>query len=150
MGYFSEIFSGAKSLATGMGITLGQFFRNFRGDYNSPYPHKTLIIPDRFRGHIVFTQDENGKSLCIACKACERACPSDCIAVDGEKKEGEKKKSVTTFQLDFTKCSLCGACVEACPTDALRFSKRYNLANTSKAVYAKIDLLADLAERNKK
>ena len=151
MGYFSEIYNGSKSLAIGMGISFRQLFRNFtKGDHNTPYPHKTLPIPERYRGHIIFTNDEAGKSLCIACKSCEKACPSDCIFVDGLKKEGEKKKSATQFDLDFTKCSLCGACVEVCPTDALTFSKRYNLANTSKVVYAKIDLIKDLEKRMQK
>lgn len=144
---FREIFGGAVSLVTGMRITLGQFLKNFRKDHNVPYPHAVLPIPDRYRGHIIFTNDENGKSTCIACKACEKACPSDCIFVDGLKKEGDKKKSATQFDLDFTKCSLCGACVEVCPTDALTFSKRYNLASTSKVIYAKMDLIKDLDTR---
>lgn len=142
-----EIFFGAVSLVTGMRITLDQFFKNFRKDHNVPYPHAVLPIPERYRGHIIFTNDENGKSTCIACKSCEKACPSDCIFVDGLKKEGEKKKSATQFDLDFTKCSLCGACIEVCPTDALTWSKRYNLASTSKVVYSKINLIQDLETR---
>lgn len=151
MGYFGEIYSGAKSLVIGMRITLDQFFKNFRGNSNVPYPHATLPIPEKYRGHIIFVQDpETGKSRCIACKSCERACPSGCILVEGEKKEGETKKSATLFELNFTRCSLCGACVEVCPTDALEFSKRYNLANPSKAIYAKIDLIKDLEKRTQK
>ncbi|HLP03017.1 MAG TPA: 4Fe-4S binding protein [Opitutaceae bacterium] len=144
---FKEIVGGAVSLVTGMRITLDQFLKNFRKDHNVPYPHATLPIPDRYRGHIIFTNDEAGQSTCIACKSCEKSCPSDCIVVEGEKKEGAKKKSATIFELDFTKCSLCGSCVEVCPTDALMFSKRYNLASTSKAVYSKIDLIKDLETR---
>ncbi len=144
---FKEIYGGFVSLVTGMRITLDQFLKNFRKDHNVPYPHATLPIPERYRGHIIFTHDENGLSTCIACKSCEKACPSDCIVVDGEKKEGAKKKSATIFELNYTLCSLCGACVEVCPTDALTFSKRYNLASTSKANYAKIDLIKDLEAR---
>ncbi|MFT3830955.1 MAG: 4Fe-4S binding protein [Opitutaceae bacterium] len=147
---FKEILGGAVSLVVGMRITIDQFFKNFRKDHNVPYPHATLPIPDRYRGHIIFTNDEAGLSTCIACKSCEKACPSDCIVVDGEKKEGAKKKSATIFELNYTLCSLCGACVEVCPTDALTFSKRYNLASTSKANYAKIDLIKDLDARMEK
>jgi NADH-quinone oxidoreductase subunit I len=151
MGYFREIYSGAVSLVVGLRITLEQFLKNFRKDHNVAYPHKSLTMPDRYRGHIVFVEEPGtGRSLCIACNSCDKACPSDCIFVTGEKKEGEKKKSVTQFTLDFTKCSLCGACVEVCPTDALMFSKRYNLASTSKTAYAKIDLVKDLEDRKKK
>lgn len=147
---FKEVYGGLVSLFTGMRITMDQFLRNFRKDHNVPYPHATLPIPDRYRGHIIFTNDENGLSTCIACKSCEKACPSDCIIVDGEKKEGAKKKSATIFELNYTLCSLCGACVEVCPTDALAFSKRYNLASTSKANYSKIDLIKDLDARMEK
>jgi NADH-quinone oxidoreductase subunit I len=137
-----EVPRGFWSLLVGMRVTLTQFFKPV---VTVPYPRKTLPIPARYRGHIELTIDPaTGKALCTACKLCERACPSDCILVDGVKLEGEKKKSVTEFQLDFTKCSLCGACVEVCPCDAIRFSKNYNLASTSKG-----DYIFDLVERLK-
>ena len=102
-------------------------------------------MPKRYRGHVVLVRDpETNKSLCIACKSCQKACPSDCIVVDGLKREGEKRKSVTEFQLDFTKCSLCGSCVEVCPVDALEFSKAYNLASTKKESFYQIDLVRKL------
>ena len=79
------------------------------------YPYEALKIPPRFRGHIELVRDPStGRALCFACKLCERACPSDCIAVEGVKLEGAKKRSVSAYKLDFTKCSLCGSCVEAC------------------------------------
>jgi len=124
---------GFLSLLTGMRVTLTQFFRPI---VTVQYPHETLKIPARFRGHIELILDpQTGRSRCTACKLCERACPSDCILVEGAKLEGEKKKSVTQYELDFTKCSLCGECVEACPSDAIRFSRDYNLASTSKEGY---------------
>jgi NADH-quinone oxidoreductase subunit I len=125
-----EIVVGFNSLVTGMRITIGQFFKP---TVTVHYPHETLTIPPRFRGHIELVRDpETGKPLCFACKLCERACPSDCITVDGAKLDGAKKKSVTEYMLDFTKCSLCGSCVEACRDGAIRFSRDYNLAATSK------------------
>lgn len=134
-----DLVSGFTSLLTGMKITLQQFFKP---QVTVHYPHQSLKMAKRFRGHIVLVRDtETGKSLCIACKSCEKACPSDCIVVDGIKREGEKKKSVTDFKLDFTKCSLCGSCVEVCPVEALDFSKDYNLASTSKESFYQIDLV---------
>lgn len=134
-----EIVGGFKSLLTGMRITLQQFFKK---DVTVRYPHESLKMTKRYRGHVVLLRDpETGKSLCVACKSCEKACPSDCIVVEGIKREGEKKKSVTEFELDFTRCSLCGSCVEVCPSDALGFSKDYNLASTTKAEFVKIDLV---------
>jgi NADH-quinone oxidoreductase subunit I len=135
-----EIFSGFWSLVTGMRITIGQFFKP---TITVHYPHQTLLIPPRFRGHIELVRDPvTGKPKCFACKLCERACPSDCITVDGAKLEGAKKKSVTAYRLDFTKCSLCGSCVEACRDGAIRFSREYNLASTSRE-----DFIMDLFKR---
>ena len=125
-----EIVTGFNSLVTGMRITLGQFFKPA---VTVQYPHESLKMPTRFRGHIELVRDpETGKAKCFACKLCERACPSDCIIVEGAKLDGAKKKSVTQYVLDFTKCSLCGSCVEACRDGAIRYSHEYNLASTNK------------------
>jgi NADH-quinone oxidoreductase subunit I len=142
--HFQDIFSGFASLLTGMRITLEQFFKP---EVTVHYPHETLTLPKRYRGHIILVRDPvTGKSLCVACKSCEKACPSDCIVVEGIKREGEKKKSVTDFKLNFTTCSLCGSCVEACPTEAIQFSRQYNLASTRKDVFYQIDLVSQLEE----
>ncbi len=143
-----EIVGGLNSLVTGMRITIGQFFKP---TVTVQYPHESLKMPARFRGHIELVRDpETGKAVCFACKLCERACPSDCIIVDGAKLDGAKKKSVTKYVLDFTKCSLCGSCVEACRDGAIRFSREFNLAGTNKDDFV-MDLfkrLQDEAARN--
>lgn len=129
----SEIVTGFRSLLTGMRVTLAEFFKPA---VTMQYPHESLKMAPRFRGHIELVRDpQTGKPLCFACKLCERACPSDCISVEGAKLEGEKRKTVSEYRLDFTKCSLCGSCVEACKAGAIRFSKEYNLASTSKEQY---------------
>ena len=135
-----EIATGFNSLVTGMRITLGQFFKP---SVTVQYPHESLKMPEKFRGHIELVRDpETGKAICFACKLCERACPSDCITVEGAKLDGAKKKSVTQYILDFTKCSLCGSCVEACRDGAIRYSHEYNLASTNKE-----DYIMDLFQR---
>jgi NADH-quinone oxidoreductase subunit I len=143
---FIETYAGLKSLFIGMRITLGQFFKP---TITVRYPHETLKIPPRFRGHIELVRDSaTGKAKCFVCKLCEKACPSDCITVEGIKPEGAKRKTVTNYRLDFTKCSLCGSCVEACRDGAIRFSREYNLASTSKEEFI-MDLFQRLeAERS--
>lgn len=137
--HLRNLLSGFGSLLTGMRITLQQFFKP---EVTVHYPHEALKMAKRYRGHIILVRDPaTGQSLCVACKSCEKACPSDCIVVEGIKREGDKKKSVTEFKLDFTKCSLCGSCVESCHADALDFSKDYNLASTTKEAFYQIDLL---------
>jgi len=142
--YFSDIFKGLWSLFVGMGITFKEFFKPV---VTVPYPYETFTMPERYRGHVELIEDEEGKPNCIVCMACQRACPSDCISLTGEKPEGSKKKVLTSYMLDFTKCSLCGSCVESCKFNALEFSKEYNLASTRKEDFY-FDLLKRLEDRN--
>ncbi len=135
-----EIYTGLKSLFIGMRITIGQFFKP---TVTVHYPHESLKMTPRFRGHIELVRDpETGIAKCFVCKLCEKACPSDCITVEGIKPEGGKRKTVTYYRLDFTKCSLCGSCVEACRDHAIRFSRDYNLAGWNKE-----DFIMDLFKR---
>ncbi len=142
--YFSEIFSGLWSLLVGLGITFKEFFSPA---VTVQYPYQTLKMPPRFRGHIQLIADEEGTPNCIVCMMCQRACPSGCISLAGKKEEGQKKKILTKYVLDFTTCSLCGSCVEACNFNALEFSREYNLASTRKEDYI-IDLKKRLEENN--
>jgi NADH-quinone oxidoreductase subunit I len=136
--YFRDIALGLYSLAVGMGIT---FRSMFLPAVTVQYPHETLKMTPRFRGPVELIRDEEtGQPHCVVCMMCQRACPSRCIAVEGEKPEGGKRKVPTTFILDFTTCSLCGLCVESCKFDAIRHSRAYNLASTRKEDFI-LDLL---------
>lgn len=145
-GSFREIASGFNSLLTGMRLTITQFFKP---SVTVQYPHESLKMPARYRGHIELVRDPTtGKAICYACKLCEKACPTDCIKVEGVKRDGDKKKSVTEYHLDFTRCSLCGSCVEACRDNAIRFSKQYNWATTHKEEFV-LDLFNRLEQEGK-
>ena len=137
-----ETVAGFKSLLTGMRITAREAAKP---SITVQYPHDTLKMADRFRGHVKLVLDPvTGKSRCTSCNLSVRACPSDCLTVEGIKREGEKKKSVSEYTLDFTTCSLCGSCVEACPSDAIEYSKDYNVVSLDRAEFARMDLLKKL------
>jgi NADH-quinone oxidoreductase subunit I len=137
-----DTWRGFRSLLTGLRITGREALRP---SVTVQYPHQTDKMPERFRGHIKLVLDpETGLSRCTACNLCVKACPSECIEVEGEKKEGAKKKSVTSYQLDFTTCSLCGSCIEACPSDAIAFSKDYNVVALDRGQFENMDLVAKL------
>lgn len=143
--YLREIISGTWSLFVGLGITIRYFFQPV---VTVQYPHQTLPMTPRFRGHIELVKDEEtGETKCIVCGMCQKACPSNCITVNGEKREGVKGKVLTEYTLDFTKCSLCGLCVESCPTAAITFSKDYSLAGVRKEAYI-FDLKKRLEAKN--
>jgi NADH-quinone oxidoreductase subunit I len=133
-----DVANGFKSLLIGMRITAREAAQP---NITVQYPHDTLPMPSRFRGHIKLVLDPaTGKPLCTACTICERACPSGCIDLDGLKREGDKRKSVSKYMLDFTTCSLCGSCVEACPSGAIEFSKDYNVVSRNRDDFSKMDL----------
>jgi NADH-quinone oxidoreductase subunit I len=143
--YLREIISGTWSLFVGLGITIRYFFKPV---VTVQYPHQTLPMTPRFRGHIELVKDaETGDPKCIVCGMCQKACPSNCITVNGEKREGVKGKVLTEYTLDFTKCSLCGLCVESCTPSAITFSKDYNLAGVKKEAYI-FDLKKRLEAKN--
>ncbi len=145
-GYFKEIYTGSKSLVVGLGITIKAFFAPV---VTMQYPYETVKMTPRYRGHIELIKDEEtGEPKCIVCGMCQKACPSGCITLAGEKPEGSKKKVLTKYILDFTKCSLCGQCVENCKPDAITFSKEYNLASPRREDFV-FDLLARLKQGSK-
>ena len=117
MSYFSDIFNGARSLLTGMGITLGYFFKK---NVTVIYP-KERIPMKRFKGPIAFvTSEKSNDHLCIACNACIKICPSRCMSLVAKKSAVDGKRVLTDFKVNYMLCSLCSLCIEVCPTDALK------------------------------
>lgn len=112
-GYIGNIVAAAKTTAEGMAVTLAQYFRR---PTTVQYPDRTAVpvsesLPERYRGFLEVDMD-----ICTGCKACERDCPINCIAIDLDKKDDVR--GVIRFDIDMGKCMYCGICVEACPTDA--------------------------------
>jgi formate hydrogenlyase subunit 6/NADH:ubiquinone oxidoreductase subunit I len=121
----ARVWTGAKSLLVGLGVTARHLVRK---PVTLQYPHQKPDV-EHWGGPIELkTFPETGTHDCIACNACTRICPSNCIYVEGKRPEGSKKMRATLFSLDFSTCSLCGLCVDVCPTDTLQYSKRYDEA----------------------
>jgi NADH-quinone oxidoreductase subunit I len=142
--YFSLLFSGAKSLLVGLGVTFRALLQPI---VTVQYPREKIDITPNFRGHTELVRDpKTGTHRCIVCMMCDQDCPSNCITVEGEKREGVKGRVLTAYHLDFTKCSLCGICVEVCPTDALCYSHEYELSGFSREEF-RFNLLERLEEK---
>jgi NAD(P)H-quinone oxidoreductase subunit I len=111
--YLGNILKGAHTTAEGLAVTLAQYFRR---PTTVQYPDRTAVpvvdsLPERYRGFL-----EVDMALCTGCKACERDCPIDVIAIDIEKVGGARV--MTRFDIDMGKCMYCGICVDSCPQEA--------------------------------
>ena len=137
MGYFKDIFNGACSLMTGMGITLRYFFKK---NVTVIYP-KERIPMKRFKGPIAFvTSEKTNDHLCIACNACIKVCPSRCMSLVAKKSVVDAKRVLTDFKVNYMLCSLCSLCIDVCPTDALKHDDpRYDMVSLTQR-----DLVMDL------
>jgi NADH-quinone oxidoreductase subunit I len=117
-------------MVRGLAVTLRRYFSR---KVTIPYPEKVKAPAERFRGLLRLYRDAEGEPLCIACKACQRICPTNCFSIDGERPEGAKRMRPTRFDWKLDRCSFCGLCVEVCPTAAIRFSHEFRMTTVDKA-----------------
>ncbi len=128
--YISDVYSGVKSLLTGMKVTGRLFLRHHKDKLTEQYPDNkaTLKMADRFRGEVVMIHDENNEHACTGCTACELACPNATIKIITKfdvSPEGKKKKALDTFVYHLQLCTMCNLCIEACPTDAIKMAQTF-------------------------
>ncbi|MCW5962419.1 MAG: NADH-quinone oxidoreductase subunit I [Bryobacterales bacterium] len=97
------------------------------------YPSQRPRIAERYRGAPRLNVDpESGETLCIGCNLCALACPENLIVVSTERNPETKKKELTTFTYDTSRCMFCGLCEDACPVDALELTQDFELASFSR------------------
>ncbi len=142
MSYFSNISNAISTLVDGMKVTMGYFVRP-REHVTLQYPDEVWPIPTRnigvgeldsyntIRSKLVVNFED-----CIGCKACERACPVDCIDIEtfkagpeediGTTSNGTKiKLRVTSFTIDMSECMFCDLCTHPCPEDCIEMTPDY-------------------------
>ena len=82
------------------------------------YPAKPAKKTANTRGHITIEP-----AKCIACRLCQRKCPTQAICVEVKEK---------TWQIDQMRCIVCSACVDACPTKCLTMDTQYRPPMTAR------------------
>jgi NADH-quinone oxidoreductase subunit I len=101
--------------------------------YTEQYPLERPMVAERFRGAPRLNKNpETGETLCIACNLCTLACPENLIVVGWERDDATRRKVLTTFTYDTSRCMFCGLCEDACPTDALELTQDFEMAYYSR------------------
>ena len=155
---FQEAYTGLKSLVIGLGIT-GKAF--CQPGVTVIYPKEEVDNLSTFRGHVELIGKDEDPAVprCVACGACVKACPSNCLTIlcpvpvkEGEEADGPVKmgpapqkgsKTPAVVIVDFSLCSLCGQCARACPVDSLQFSDNPYMVRLDRKEF-QIDLLGRL------
>jgi len=133
----------------GLSVTIRHAFSK---TITTHYPYEKLTLPKRFRGffgHKVVdgrepqpafnewverfkVEVEPGRSRCVVCLLCKRACPvPQLFEIEGEKLPNGKRR-VSVFNMNMLLCTFCGFCVDACPVDCLFQSDIHETAGYSR------------------
>ncbi len=139
--YFKDIYNALKSLFVGMRRT-GYYFTHHKEIITQLYPENRLELnlPERFRGEVIMTHDDQNEHACTGCSACELACPNGTIKIINKfdiSPEGKKKKAIDTFIYHLELCTMCNLCVEACPTNAIKMAQTFEHSVFDRAMLTK-------------
>ncbi len=125
--YFYNVWSMVSSILIGLGITLRYCFSK---TITVQYPDVPPTTRPRWRGFHRIELEQ-----CIACAACAKICPVECIRVERDKpRKIDKEKGVAAggallaYEIDYTKCIMCGLCVETCPTSCLHMEDNHDIS----------------------
>ena len=133
--YFGGIADGLKTLATGMKVTMKEYFTPKSTEQYPENRKTTLHVAKRHRGRLVMLRDENGAVKCTACTLCEKTCPNGTIKITSQMvttEEGKKKRQLVDYQYDLGDCMFCQLCVNACNFSAIEITNDFENSTFSR------------------
>jgi NADH-quinone oxidoreductase subunit I len=105
-------------------------YQDPREIYTEQYPLQRPQVAERYRGAPrLNVNPDTSETMCIACDLCALACPEHLIVVTSARNEQTRRKELTTFTYDLSRCMFCGLCEDACPVDALELTQDFELAS---------------------
>lgn len=122
--YLPEVFKG-------LGYSFGRMKEPL---YTFQYPEEQWYPPDSYRGRPVLVEEE-GKTRCVSCNLCARACPPMAISMQSKEMDdptSAKEREPAWFEINMLRCIYCGFCEEVCPEEAILMSKEYDLTFQSR------------------
>ena len=132
MSYFGRVWAGIRTTAVGMKLTWRHFFTK---PTTIQYPEEEPYFSPYERGLHEFEPDK-----CIVCFLCAKACPVDCIKIEGT---GGKSPDLHVYEIDYAKCLFCSLCVDPCPVDCIHMGQQYDLSSFDREQGGvKIDFMA--------
>jgi len=112
------------------GLLLTFRTQNPQNVYTEQYPQERPMVAERYRGAPRLNMNpETGETLCISCNLCALACPENLIVVGWHRDDATRRKVLTTFTYDTSRCMFCGLCEDACPTDCLELTQDFEMAS---------------------
>jgi formate hydrogenlyase subunit 6/NADH:ubiquinone oxidoreductase subunit I len=126
--YFRDLVLGIATVARSMWVA---WLHLFTRAVTLQYPTEKWPMPARSRARL-FNKIED----CIGCGQCARACPTDCITIETEKRSKDEppvfasdgtpiKLRTVVYDINMTLCCYCSLCVFPCPTHCLVMTPEY-------------------------
>ena len=109
----------------GLGWSIRKIWRE--PSYTFQYPEEQWYPPDGYRGRPVLVEDQ-GKTRCVSCNLCARACPPMAISMESQEIDGPKERAPLWFEIDMLRCIYCGYCQEVCPEEAIWLQDTFSVS----------------------
>lgn len=106
-------------LLKGLGVTIKRYFSP---KVTQAYPEVKPNLPPLVKSRFLLEAEK-----CIACGICAKACPNKVITV-GSRRDENKKRILTSYDMNLQYCLYCGLCVESCPTQAIIIDQDFELS----------------------